>query len=445
MTNKTASRLLFLFALWLVLPLRSQVTQPTVDLFHSPGVKGYFLLSPFKMKKEGKKSKSKEVQLILNGKGEVMCYRFIETGSDFKMQANGKYSYWNKDKFYILDHHFKLCDSVACVNDVKTDSHDFIILPNGHYLLIGKETQTEDYSNKKLFKNKTLNGSKKTAVKYDVIQELDPSKKLIFQWSSRAFFTPEEADPFFFNDTASMDVTHFNSVDVDPQGNLLISSRYFHQVLKVKRANGEIMWRMGGIRGDIKILNDSLPFFGQHDARYTSDGRITLFDNGYGSDSLRHNARALEYEIDERRKTARLTWSYQPDKKIISDAAGNVNRKKKVTLINYGNIEGINAPNITFELVDDNRNLLERVHFTDTCASYRTFFYPKLSFKLKSPSLKCIQRNGKTFLTTGKKYKHYQWSTGEQTAEVEVRKGIVYYTFVSDDGRLYTRSKIKRT
>lgn len=429
----------------LTLPLKSQIKDPVVEVIKSNNIKGYFLLSPFKMKKEGKKSASKGLQLILNQKGEIICYRNIETGSDFKMHANGKYSYWNRDKFFILDPTFTLCDSVACVNDIKTDSHDFLILSNGNYLLIGKDAQTADFSEKKIFKNQTLTGSKKMIVRYDVIQELTPDKKLVFQWSSRPFFKPEDADPCFYSDSASIDVTHFNSVDVDKNGDLLISTRYFHQVIKVRKSDGQIIWRMGGKNGDIQISNDALPFYGQHDARYTRSGRITLFDNGFGSDSLKHNARALEYIIDDHLKTARVTWNYHPDKKIVSDAAGNVNRYENMdfSIVNYGNIEGLTAPNTTFEIVDKEGELLERIYFKDTCASYRTFFYPKLSFKIKQPALKLIQRNGKTVVTTEKPFKHYLWSNGERTPEVEFREGTDYYAFVSDDGLLFTRSKTK--
>lgn len=436
---------LILYCLCFTLPLKSQIKDPVVNIIHPSNVKGYFLLSPFQMKKEGKKSKSKSAQLIVNEKGEIVCYRSIETGSDFKMHANGKYSYWNKDKFYILDHTLRLCDSVGCVNDIKTDSHDFLILANGNYMLIGKDAQTEDYSGKKLFKNKTLTGSRKMVVKYDVIQELTPDKRLVFQWSSRPFYKPEDADPCFYNDTSAIDVTHFNSLDIDKNGNLLISTRYFHQVIKVRRSDGQLMWRMGGKDADLKITNDDLPFYGQHDARYINEERITLFDNGYGSDSLKHNVRALEYLIDDHSKTARLVWSYHPEKKIVSDAAGNVNRygNTDLTLLNYGNIEGWAAPNITFEVVDKSTKVLEQVYFADTCASYRAFFYPKLSCKIKQPALKLIQRDGKTFITTEKPYKHYQWNNGEQASEVEWKEGRDYYTFVSDDGLLFTRSKTK--
>jgi hypothetical protein len=72
-----------------------------------------------------------------------------------------------------------------------------------------------------------------------------------------------------------------------------------------------------------------LLFLGQHDARFLPNGNITLFDNGYGPEELKHNVRALEYKLNEKKKEARLVWSYAHPTKIISEATGSAQRLKK--------------------------------------------------------------------------------------------------------------------
>ena len=48
---------------------------------------------------------------------------------------------------------------------------------------------------------------------------------------------------------ADWDYFHINSVDLDRDGELLVSSRSTHTVYKLDR-RGKIVWRLGGSRGD---------------------------------------------------------------------------------------------------------------------------------------------------------------------------------------------------
>jgi hypothetical protein len=398
-------------------------------------------MAPFYMRKEGKKSRPTNKQLIINANGEIIAFRNCIMGADFKIHRNGLLSYWENNKFFILDKQFKLIDSVECSNGIATDSHDFLILPNGNYLLMGKSEKVEDYSNRKVFKDKSKRGSKTMCVKYDVIQELNRNKNIIFQWDSEPYFSPEDADSYFYNDTTTIDVTHFNSLDTDEKGNIIVSCRYFHQVIKISRSEGKLLWRMGGNTNTIKIVNDSVPFSGQHDARLTAPGRLSLFDNGYGIESRKHYARALEYEIDDSLKTARLIWNYVKEK-VVCDAAGNTQKLKSgKRLINYGNIEGCLSPNITCEIIDKKMNPLVNIRFKDTCGSYRTFFYEKLPFPIQRPALRKIRKNGHFYLTTKKPYSQYLWSTGEETSEIIYDQHKSYYTYASPDGVTFIRSK----
>lgn len=419
----------------------AQLYEPILETKIPLNKKGYYFMVPYKVNHFITDLNALNKQYIINSLGEVVFFRKTASGSDFKIQPNGLMSYWHVDKFYLLNKIFQIIDSVGCVNGIETDSHDFKILPNGHYLLCGKEKEIKDVSHIHLFTNKHLTGSKRAIVKYDVIQELDENKKIVFEWKSKPFHDINNMNPVYFSDTAKFDITHFNSIDADSKGNILVSFRYFDELIKIDRKTGNIIWRMGGRYNQIKILNDSLPFLGQHDAQFTGLNTISLFDNGYSIDSLQHNVRALEYRIDDENKTAVLVWNYSNKHRIISTANGSVKKNKDGSvLISYGKTNK-EAINITCELINYKNEVMQVINFKDTVGTYRTYYYNKLPFKLNPETISYTKKDSLYMLKTNQVYKYYLWNTGETTSEIFVNSIRNQYVFVSNDGINYTRSK----
>jgi arylsulfate sulfotransferase len=109
------------------------------------------------------------------------------------------------------------------------------------------------------------------------------------------------------------DWTHSNSVQLTPDGNLLLSSRHQDWLIKIDYRNGggtgEILWRLGK-DGDFQFLSDDpYPWFShQHDAAIGADGMLTLFDNGnvrHANDASAHS-RGQVIRLDEENRTATL-------------------------------------------------------------------------------------------------------------------------------------------
>lgn len=416
---------------------------PKARYQHKANTKGFYFLYPYLMHKE-KEAKS-NAMMILDGSANVVFYKLSSFASDFKLHQNGSMSYFANGKFYIMDNTFRVVDSVYCQNGIETDSHDFIILPNGHYLLLGKETYVEDWSAKNVFAKQSLSEMVERNVRYGVVQELDEHKQVVFQWSAKNTHMPEDADAFYLRDARDIDLTHFNSVDMDAEGNIIVSARYFNEVCKIKRSDSTLVWRMGGKRNEVRTINDSFPFYGQHDARFTGKNRFTVFDNGYSFDSLKHNVRVMEYVVNDSLKTAFVTWKYSNENTIVSEATGNAQVLKNGNLlVSYGKIEGY-KPNITFEVISKRKNKkLLQVYFDDTIGTYRTHYYEKLPFELVKPAIRAEVLKGRKVLSTPQKYSYYAWSTGEQTPEIIPEKPGAYFVYVSDDGKSYYRSRIIR-
>ena len=160
-----------------------------------------------------------------------------------------------------------------------------------------------------------------------VVQEVDlTSGALRFEWHSADHIDPEEsyADPPTKAD-AVYDYIHANAIEVDADGNLLVSARNTSAIYKVDRRSGDVIWRMGGKRSDFAIAPEAA-FGWQHDVRRRPDGTITLFDNAHGSadDKTGHPSRALVIQVDERAKTVALVREYPHPTPLIASSQGNV-------------------------------------------------------------------------------------------------------------------------
>ena len=106
---------------------------------------------------------------------------------------------------------------------------------------------------------------------------------------------------------------HGNSIEIDSDGNIILSNRAMSELIKFNRESGQILWRLGGPMNDFTFIND--PLNGpnrQHDARRLENGNLMIFDNG--DQRLFPYTRITEYELDEENLIATLVWEYShPD------------------------------------------------------------------------------------------------------------------------------------
>lgn len=404
---------------------------------------GYYFLHIKKFMVDTTTKTLAPTQLILDGSGNIIFYRTIENASDFKAYPNGMMSFFYLKNYYLMDSAFRIIDSVSCVNGIKTDNHDFQILPNGNYLLLGKEETEMDLSAFRVFLHKGVTGSRHAKVITGVIQELNPKKELVNEWKSKRFFDIEKADPFFLDDTLLVDLTHFNSVAVTPDSNWLISVRYYNEVIKVNRKTGSVIWRLGGENNQFSLEGDSVFFLAQHDARELKPGIISLFDNGYASAQKKHASRAVEYKLDTANKTVKLLWSYSFSDNLITEFGGNSQKLPNGNgVINYGKLAKA-SPEITFVVVTKKGKKLMEYFGGDTTGSYRTFGYLNLPESIKQPEIVAEKAaNGSYILHTNIKGARYKWSTGATTETIPVTVPGVYFVYVSVDGIGFLRSHI---
>ena len=183
-----------------------------------------------------------------------------------------------------------------------TDNHDFIINPDGSYFIGAKVERTEDLT--------ALGGSKDASVEEFALQKASATDELLWEWRSWEHLSPRMAGPdqgVTDPPPAKIDYAHYNSIALDPDGNLVISNKHMSQVTKIDVRSGDIVWQFGGKASDFRFEGDPLDHFNhQHCVRLTAEGHVFMYDNGKLHDPP--HSRAVEYELDFENKVAKMVW-----------------------------------------------------------------------------------------------------------------------------------------
>ena len=241
--------------------------------------------------------------MMLDNNGLPVWYRRGRM-YDFKVQPNGMITWCLSDDtgFPAFDQNFNYIKTYATTNGYSTDGHELKVLPDGRYFLIGYQTNSVDMS-------QYIYGLYEEAiVRETVVQEFTASGELIFQW--RAW------DNYNLGDLGgNSDFPHMNGLDIDEDGNLLISARHLSEVTKVDLQSGDVIWRLSGPHNDFFFINDPLNGTSfQHNISALGNRHYMVFDNG--DTRTPPVSRAAEFQLDLTQKTATLVWQFRdtPDK-----------------------------------------------------------------------------------------------------------------------------------
>jgi hypothetical protein len=201
----------------------------------------------------------------------------------------------------------------------KTDYHEFRLTPEGHRLLICEDIEVIDMS--QLIEL----GRPNARVVGNHVQEIDADGNVILEW--RSWDNYNILDSHLDDFTGSLlHYAHINAVDIDYDGNLLISARTMDEITKVDRRTGKVIWRLGGKNNYFTFVNDPDMFFYQHDIRAVpgKPNFYTLFDNG----NYHHPqySRAVEYYLDVDTYIATKAWEYRQTPDYYSHWMGSVQR-----------------------------------------------------------------------------------------------------------------------
>lgn len=319
--------------------------------------RGYYFLSPY--------NSQEQYLTIFDQFGTPVFITELKSAyHSFQVQKNGYISFYNSetDKFNLVDSSFNLIGNYDVTSEYTLDWHEFLITKDNHAILIGKDYRLVDMDT-------IINGgSKEATVVGLVIQEFDKQNELIFEWESWDYFNI--TDTYIDPGAQTIDYLHANAIEIDFDGNLLLSSRNMCEVTKINRKTGEIMWRLGGKNNEFTFKNDD-GFSFQHSVRRLPNGNITLFDNGNLNDEK--ISRGVEYEIDEKNKTVKLVKEFKSDSSVFSIWMGNMqNLPNGNRIIGWGK----NSSYIVFSEFNSSGEEILQASTNDQFLTYRAFQFP---------------------------------------------------------------------
>ena len=319
----------------------------------------------------------KPVKIIDPSITEIYSQNMGMKGWDFKVNYNNKLSYFDRlsKGWFIMDSLQNEVDSVYCLNGYTADTHDFLALANGNYVLFAYDEQPYAMD------TVVAGGDPNAMVEGLIIQELDANHNLVFEWKSWDHFLV--TDNMYLNLTASnIPFIHANAIDIDFDGHFLVSCRGLDEITKIHRTTGEVIWRWGGTQNEFTFVND-YPFTHQHSIRSLGNNRYLLYDNGNYSAQYTGTiniSRAVEYELDTNLMEATQVWEFVHPDSLYTPSIGGVQRLPNGnTLIDFGNLQWQNIGSIVTE-VDTNNQIVFQLEYDNGGNLYRAqkfdwFFY----------------------------------------------------------------------
>jgi hypothetical protein len=215
----------------------------------------------------------------------------------------------------IADTSYRELHRVRAGNGRTMDLHEFQLTPEGTALVTcTPQTVTVDLRH--------LGGPRTAHALESIFQEVDvASGRLMMEWRSLSHIALDES---YRTEFAPFDYLHVNSIDVLPDGNLLICARNTWAVYKLDRRTGAVIWRLGGKRSDFTMGHDA-QFAWAHDARWRGAGRMTIFDDGFDGRTKSHKlSRALVLDVEEAARHVGVGRAYTSPARLLTSSMGNV-------------------------------------------------------------------------------------------------------------------------
>jgi len=281
-------------------------------------------------------SRGQDGAMITNKRGQLIWFHPAPKGTsiyDFRVQHLGGQpvlTWWQGKTLFakgygkgvIYDTTYRKIGQVTGANGYKPDLHEFELGPDGTAYTTNYQPVMYDVS--------SITGTPGQMGKlFDcVIQGIDIKTGLVkFEWHSLDHipltdsyfrFIASAVDPF--------DPVHLNSVEPEPNGNLLLSGRNTSAAYEIDPSSGNILWRLGGKSSDFS-MGPRASFVAQHDVRRRPDGDITVFDNGTPPQSPSQKprpARGIQLHLDMNAHTATLVHKFKRRQKTFAASQGNV-------------------------------------------------------------------------------------------------------------------------
>jgi hypothetical protein len=310
----------------------------------------------------------------------------------------------------IMDSAYREIATVHAGNGHQVDPHEFLITPEGTALITASPTTvTTDL--------RSVGGSAHGQVADSVIQEIDiRTGQVLLEW--RALEHVPVSESYMWAGNGVYDYMHANSIDLTPDGNLLVSGRHTWALYKLERHTGRVIWRLGGKKGDFH-MGQGAQFAWQHDGRQVDERTITVFDDGAAFFEGNHRfrtthsqSRGLALSVDHAARTVSVSQSYRRRPPVLSGGFGNVQTLPDGNVVvGWGNLP------LASEFTAEGA-LVGELDLPVVYASYRAYRQPWKGTPGARPAVTVTRRPGSTKSTV-----HVSWNGSTACTAWRVRAG----------------------
>ena len=172
--------------------------------------------------------------------GEPVLTWWEGTPADFHGRGLGR----------VYDTAYRPLATVRAGNGYQADLHEFKLTPRGTVWVAAYEAVPQDLS--------SVGGPENGTVYDQIVQEVDVRTGIVlFEWHSVGNIELSESyQPLPKDPKRVYDPVHVNSIDEEPDGNVLVSARHTHTVYEIDRSTAKIRWRLGGKRSSFDFRRE---------------------------------------------------------------------------------------------------------------------------------------------------------------------------------------------
>jgi hypothetical protein len=276
----------------------------------------------------------------------------------------------------IEDQNYRQLGVVRAGNGLSADLHEFRLTSRNTALITSYFPV--------IWNARAAHGSRNQVVLDSIVQEIDiPTGLVLYQWDSLDHVSIADSQlraPKSRN--APFDYFHINSIEPDPDGNLIISSRNTSAAYKLGYPSGRIIWRLGGKHSTFK-LGPGASFGFQHDvrSRAADDSIITMFDNGGGPPRVHRDSSALALRLDMTHRTATKINLLVHSPRLVSNFEGDYELLPNLhAFVGWGQ-QGF------FTEFDPGGHVVFDAHFVPVDSNYRVYRLPWIGFPRTAPAI----------------------------------------------------------
>lgn len=317
--------------------------------------------------------------------------------------------------YYILDNRYRVLKTLVPQRDYTADEHEFILTSRGTALFTSIKSLAMDLT--------PYGGPQNGSIVDCAIQEVNlETGALEFFWSFLDHVDPADSELAASSALSSdnvWDAFHCNSIEEASNGNLLVSARSMWAIYNIQKESGEILWQLGGVESDFSF-GANAQFFWQHDARFISDTKISLFDDGCcGTNPIpEQESRGLILNLDFTLMQASVDRAYYHDPALFSNSQGNLQNLSNGNKFlgwgsspyyseyaSAGNSQGSGSDNLLYDVLMPGGNI-----------SYRAYRMEWVGSPDTPPDIALRSSNGQTIV-------YASWNGSTETAAWQLLAG----------------------